>query len=68
MQINARRKHSAKMPRNLDRIELPPETSEMIQADAIEIFTAMVNAGRSFQHALMAVFLSGMSAANEATK
>lgn len=35
----------------------------MIQEEAIEVFTAMVNSGRNFQHALQAVFLSGMSAA-----
>jgi len=40
----------------------------MIQAEAIEVFTTMVNSGRSFQHALQAVFLSGMSAATEAMK
>ncbi len=38
------------------------------QEEAIEVFTAMVNSGRSFQHALQAVFLSGMSAAQEAMK
>jgi len=38
----------------------------MIQTEAIEVFTAMVNSGRSFQHALQAVFLSGMAAAREA--
>ena len=40
----------------------------MIQQEAIEVFTAMVNSGRSFQHALQAVFLSGMNAAREAMK
>ncbi len=38
----------------------------MIQQEAIEVFTTMVNSGRSFQHALQSVFLSGMSAARNA--
>ena len=63
MQINVRHKYSSQLPR-----ELEPETSAMIQKEAIEVFTAMVNSGRSFQHALQAVFLSGMSAATEAMK
>ena len=40
----------------------------MIQQEAIEVFTAVVNSGRSFQHALQAVFLSGMNAAREAMR
>jgi hypothetical protein len=68
MQINVRKPYSAKLPRGLTRQQLDPETSAMIQAEAIEIFTAMVNSGRSFQHALQAVFLSGMNAAQEAAK
>ena len=63
MQISVRRANSAKIPRGLDRCRLEPETSAMIQQEAIEVFTAMINGGRSFQHALQAVFLSGMNAA-----
>jgi len=66
MQINVRHAHSAKLPHRLTRCELEPEASAMIQQEAIEVFTAMVNSGRSFQHALQAVFLSGMSAARNA--
>lgn len=65
MKINTRQKHSARIPRNLTRTLLPEDVSTMIQTEAIEVFTAMTNAGQSFQHALMAVFLSGMSAAKE---
>jgi hypothetical protein len=68
MQINVRHKQSAKLPRRLAQCQLEPEMSAMIQTEAIEVFTAMVNAGRSFQHALQAVFLSGMSAAAEAQR
>jgi hypothetical protein len=63
MQINIRRANSAKTPRDLASVRLEPETSAMIQQEAIEVFTAMTNSGRSFQHALQAVFLSGMRAA-----
>lgn len=68
MGINTRRAYSARRPSKLERITLPPEMSEMIQKESIEVFTEMVNAGQSFQHALMAVFLSGMSAASEAQR
>ena len=68
MQIIVRRANSAKIPRGLDRCRLEPETSAMIQQEAIEVFTAMINGGRSFQHALQAVFLSGMNAARETMK
>lgn len=66
MKISTRKTYSSRIPRGLSRVALPPDTSEMIQQEAIEVFTAMVNSGRSFQHALMAVFLSGMSAAQAA--
>lgn len=66
MQISVRRANSAKIPRRLNTCRLETETSAMIQQEAIEVFTAMVNSGRSFQHALQAVFLSGMNAAREA--
>ena len=68
MQISVRRANSAKIPRGLNTCRLEPETSAMIQQEAIEVFTTMVNSGRSFQHALQAVFLSGMSATKEAMK
>lgn len=64
--ISTRKAYSNRIPRGLSRVALPPDTSEMLQQEAIEVFTSMVNSGRSFQHALMAVFLSGMSAAKAA--
>ena len=68
MQISVRRANSAKVPRGLNSGRIDPETSAMIQQEAIEVFTAVVNSGRSFQHALQAVFLSGMNAAREAMR
>jgi len=68
MQISVRRANSAKVPRGLNSGRIEPETSAMIQQEAIEVFTVMVNSGRSFQHALQAVFLSGMNAAREAMR
>ena len=38
---------------------------EFIEAEAIDIFTTMTNGGCTFQQALAAIFLSGMSAARE---
>lgn len=68
MQINVRHAYSIRMPRGLTRCRIDQETSALIQQEAIEVFTAMVNSGSSFQHALQAVFLSGMSAAYEVMK
>jgi hypothetical protein len=40
------------------------QAREFIEAEAIDIFTAMVNGGCTFQQALAAVFMSGMNAAH----
>ena len=48
MQISVRRANSAKVPRGLNSGSIEPEASAMIQQEAIEVFTAMVNSGRSF--------------------
>jgi hypothetical protein len=41
---------------------------ELIEAEAIDIFTAMTNGGCTFQQALAAIFLSGMSLAKTLEK
>lgn len=66
MQINVRRAYSSKRPIGLTQAMIDPETSAMMQTQAIGVFTAMVNSGSSLQGALQAVFLSGMAAAHEA--
>ena len=40
------------------------QAREFIESEAIDIFTAMVNGGCTFQQALAAVFMSGMNAAH----
>lgn len=66
--INIRHKHSARRPYGLAACRLPPEADELTQRQAVEVFTAMVNSGKSFQQALQAVYLSGMAAAQEVMK
>ena len=41
---------------------------EFIEAEAIDIFTTMTNGGCTFQQALAAIFLSGMSLAKTLEK
>ena len=41
---------------------------EFIEAEAIDIFTTMTNGGCTFQQALAAIFLSGMSLAKSLEK
>ena len=55
-------------PRGLDCAVLPDETRVFIEAETLDIYTRMVNAGCSLQQTLTAVFLSGMSAANAAQR
>ena len=44
------------------------EQREFIEREAIDIFTTMTNGGCTFQQALAATFLSGMSVAKEVSK
>lgn len=53
-------------PRGLSRTALPAETRIFIEAETLDIYTSMVNAGSSLQETLTAIFLSGMSAAHAA--
>ena len=55
-------------PRNMERTYLPNEARELIEREALSIFTDMTNAGCSLQATLTAVFLSGMNAATEAQR
>ena len=56
-------------PRNMAQAKLgSKEQREFIEREAIDIFTVMTNGGCTFQQALAAIFLSGMSAAKEALK
>jgi hypothetical protein len=52
-------------PRGMEKAHLGSrQAREFIEAEAIDIFTAMVNGGCTFQQALAAVFMSGMNAAH----
>ena len=56
-------------PRGMSTARLgSKEEREFIEREAIDIFTTMTNGGCTFQQALAAIFLSGMSAAHQAVK
>lgn len=59
-------------PPGLTAISLPRAERELMERVALDIWTAMVNQGRSMQDAILAVYLSGLnhgaSAAEEARK
>lgn len=60
---------SKQNPRGMSVVHLGSrEQRELIEREAIDIFTTMTNGGCTFQQALSAIFLSGMSAAKEASK
>ena len=52
-------------PRGMSSTHLGSRTArEFIEAEAVDIFTTMVNGGCTFQQALAAIFMSGMNAAH----
>lgn len=52
-------------PRGMEKTHVGSrQAREFIEAEAIDIFTAMVNGGCTFQQSLAAVFMSGMNAAH----
>jgi len=54
-------------PRGMEVMHLGSrQAREFVEAEAIDIFTTMTNGGCTFQHALAAIFLSGMNAAQTA--
>jgi len=57
---------SKQTPRGMSMMRVGSrQQREFIEAEAIDIFTTMTNGGCTFQQALAAIFLSGMSAARE---
>lgn len=54
------------LPRNLAMTRLDDASRQMIETEALSIFTEMVNVGQSLQKTLAAIYLSGMSAARGA--
>jgi hypothetical protein len=54
-------------PRGMASMDMAPDTRMFVEQEALAIFTDMVNGGATFQQALAAIFLSGMSAAKAAS-
>lgn len=51
-------------PKGMDVTKIAPEARKFVEAEALSIFTSMTNAGASLQQTLLAIYLSGMSAAH----
>jgi hypothetical protein len=54
-------------PHNMEHIPCTPEQAEAVERIAIEIFNDVCNAGGTFQSALAACYISGLSHAQELT-
>lgn len=48
-------------PQCMDSIRIPHETRAALSKVALDIFTDMTNVNRSFQDALLAIYLSGLA-------
>lgn len=55
-------------PSSMAVARLGEDQRRFIEAEALSIFTDMVNAGATLQQTLAAVFMSGMSAAREVSQ
>ena len=49
-------------PSGMDRMPLSPEQVEVVERQALEVFTKMSNAGTPLATTLAAIYLSGMDA------
>lgn len=65
---SALKRKSPLRPSGLSCTLLPDETRMFIEAETLDIYARMVNAGCSLQQTLSAIYLSGMNAAMEAQK
>ena len=61
-------KRTALKPKGLTSTNIPTDLRLFIEAEALDIYTRMVNSGASLQATLAAVYISGMSAANTAMR
>ena len=50
-------------PKDLESTRLPDDVRMMVEQEALDIFTSMSNAGQPLSKTLVAIFLSGMNAA-----
>lgn len=48
-------------PQGMDRVRIPHEIRATLSNVALDIFTDMSNSNRSFQDALLAIYLSGLA-------
>ena len=51
-------------PKGMDITNIPADARKFVEAETLSIFTSMTNAGASLQQTLLAIYLSGMSAAH----
>lgn len=54
--------------RDLDRVDLSHDQSEMLERQALEIFTIQANAGLPFAKCLAGILLSGIDWGSKASK
>lgn len=50
-------------PKGMSVTKIESDSRKMIEEETLSIFTTMTNAGASLQQTLLAIYLSGMSAA-----
>lgn len=55
-------------PKSMEVMKIDVDSRKFVEAEALSIFTAMTNAGASLQQTLLAIYLSGMSAAHQARR
>lgn len=48
-------------PQHMDRVKIPHEIRACLARVALDIFTDMTNTNRSFQDALLSIYLSGLA-------
>ena len=58
--LHPRSKYSALDISGMDKITVPSDVQEMLERQSLEIFTQVVNSGRTFQEALASILTTGM--------
>lgn len=55
-------------PTKMHTMALSVDMRRLLEAEVLDIFTSMSNAGASFPQTLLAIYLSGMACAQEISK
>lgn len=55
-------------PSKMHTMTLSTDMRQLLEAEVLDIFTSMSNAGASFPQTLLAIYLSGMACAQEVSK